>query len=89
MEQENGSNNEDDKKFREIQDDVSGLVDDIQDREQQRQKSIDMMHEKANASISEDEREMWLSKAKKMEEIHGEFKGQFPELFPDDRAEEN
>jgi len=77
MEQNNsGSNNN-------IPDDISDLVENIYDRDEQRQKAIRINLENARTAESQEERDYWLTKAMEMGEIAKELRDQFLELFPE------
>lgn len=78
MEQNNGGGNN-------IPDDISDVVENIYDRDAQRQKAILMNLENASIAESQQERDYWLTKAMEMGEIAKELRDQFPELFPEDR----
>lgn len=77
MEQNSGSGNN-------IPDDISDLVENIYDRDEQRQKAIRINLENASAAVSQQERDYWLTKAMEMGEIAKELRDQFPELFPEE-----
>lgn len=69
----------------EIPGDISELVKDIEDREAQRRKAVEIMLERASTAISDDERDMWLFEAEKMEGILDEYKrNMYPEQFKGD-----
>lgn len=78
MEQNNGGGNN-------IPDDISDLVENIYDRDEQRQKAIRINLEHASIAESQEERDYWLTKAMEMGEIAKELRDQFPELFPEAR----
>lgn len=80
MEQNNGGGNESNN----IPDDISGLVESIYDRDEQRQKAVRINLENASIAESQEERDYWLTKAMEMGEIAGELRDQFPELFQED-----
>jgi len=86
MESDNPSNDEHQENSPKAPDDLSGLVDDIRARDDQRQKAVNDMLKRASEAISPEEREMWLLKAREMEDIRDEFQNQFPELFPEKNA---
>jgi hypothetical protein len=76
MEQNSGNGNN-------IPDDISDLVENIYDRDEQRQKAIRINLENASAAELQEERDYWLTKAMEMGEIAKELRDQFPELFPE------
>gem|GEM_PF-855862 len=78
MEQNNGGNGE---RGDDIPDDISELVENIYDRDEQRQKAIRINLENARVASSQEERDYWLTKAMEMGEIAKELRDQFPELF--------
>jgi hypothetical protein len=80
MEQGNGNRHENRDN---IPDDISGLVEDVYDRDEQRQKAIRINLENARLAESQEERDYWLTKAMEMGEIAKELRDQFPELFPE------
>jgi len=67
-----------------IPDDICEVVDDVYDRDDQRQKAILLNLENASMAESQEERDYWLTKAMEMGEIAKELRDQFPELFPED-----
>jgi len=77
MEQDNGSHNNN------IPDNISEMVENIYDRDEQRRKAIQINLENANVAESQEERDYWLTKAMEMGEIAKELRDQFPELFPE------
>lgn len=77
MEQDNGSHNNN------IPDDISEMVENIYDRDEQRRKAIQINLENANVAESQEVRDYWLTKAMEMGEIAKELRDQFPELFPE------
>lgn len=77
MEQDNGSHNNN------IPDDISEMVENIYNRDEQRRKAIQINLENANVVESQEERGYWLTKAMEMGEIAKELRDQFPEIFPE------
>lgn len=77
--------NNDDENFPEIPDDISAMVDGIYDREEQRRKAVEILLDRAMDSPSREERDRLMLKASEFGDILEEFRGQFPELFPDDK----
>ena len=64
-------------------DDISEVINDIYDRDNQRQKAILLNLENASTAESQAMRDYWLTKAMEMGEIAKELRDQFPELFPE------
>lgn len=83
------NDNEDDRILPETPNDISRLVEDIQDREAQRRKAVEINLENAKAASSEDERDYWLVKAMEFGDILDEYKSQYPELFPSGDPEDD
>jgi len=70
----------------EIPDDIAKLIEDIHEREQQRQKAVDIMLEKVLSSTSDDERALWSERLWHFTRISEEFKQElYPEIFKDDK----
>ena len=82
MEQEN-RNHGNDENIPEIPDDISGLVDDIQDRASQRRKAVEINLENAKNAKTQEERDYWMLKAMEFGDILDEYKSMYPELFSD------
>lgn len=76
MEQNNHGGND-------IPDDISGMVENIYDRDEQRQRAQRLNLDNASVAESQEERDYWLTKAMEMGEIAKELRDQFPELFPE------
>ena len=78
-------NHRDDENSPEIPDDISELVDDIQDRADQRRKALEIGLENARKAETQEQKEYWMLKAMEFGDILDEYtKSMYPELFPND-----
>lgn len=82
MEQEN-HNRGDDENIPEIPDDISGLVESIQDQDRQRRKAVEINLENARKAKTPEERGYWMRQAMIFADIADEYRGMYPELFSD------
>lgn len=80
--------NENNDNLPQIPNDISGLEENIQDNESQRRRAIQKALEAAKSAATQEERDFWIVKAMKFGDILDEYRGKYPELFPDDNPEE-
>lgn len=73
----------DDNNLPQIPDDISGLEQDVRDREVQRRKALEVALEKAKSATSQEEKDFWIVKAMEFGDILEQYKGLYPELLSD------
>jgi hypothetical protein len=69
-----------------VPDTIAGLVDDLQQRDYQRKRAIDIARARAEAAENQDDLLMFWGLAGDMVEVRQEYRGSFPELFPEEFA---
>lgn len=81
--------NENNDNLPQIPDNISGLEGNIQDNESQRRRAVEKALEAAKSATTQEERDFWIVKAMEFGDILDEYRGLYPELFPDDKSEDN